>query len=242
MFSIAVCDDDQSTVMKVEQYVAQLLDETGITDANVQTYARGKDLIYAIRGGKRFDLLITAIEMPEVNGFQLAKTIYDYLPDAYVIFVTEHMRYVLDAFELNIFRYIPKDQISTRLMPAVEAAFRQLQQDNKGAFIYKTAGSAWRIPHKDIVLVRKVAASKQLKLYLTDGSELSVRGTLSGFLREQDDLCFFQIDRSTCINLSHVSGFCGNTLTLDNGQEWKVGERRMAEARSRLLRIWDTML
>ena len=49
-----------------------------------------------------FDLLLLDIEMPGVTGMELAERLRPFLPDVKIIFVTSHIEYAIDAFELSV--------------------------------------------------------------------------------------------------------------------------------------------
>lgn len=47
--------------------------------------------------------------MPGNSGMNIAAQIKKDLPEALIIFITSHLKYAVESFELSIFRYIPKD-------------------------------------------------------------------------------------------------------------------------------------
>lgn len=78
-----------------------------------------KNLLYEAEDGKRFDLLLLDIEMPGMDGLELASRLRQLLPDALLIFITSHVEFALDAYELSTFRYIPKNNMDGRLEHAL---------------------------------------------------------------------------------------------------------------------------
>ena len=45
--------------------------------------------------------------MPGITGMELSEKIKPHLPNVKIIFITSHIEYAIDAFELSIFRYVP---------------------------------------------------------------------------------------------------------------------------------------
>ena len=76
--------------------------------------------VYDIQEQKHYDLILSDIEMPKMNGMELAGYIKSYLPQVFIIFITSHIKYAIDAYELSIFRYVPKNMITERLKPALK--------------------------------------------------------------------------------------------------------------------------
>ena len=80
----------------------------------VQDISSGQ-LLYDVEEGAHFDLLLLDIEMPEKDGMCLAASLRRHLPMALIIFITSHTQYAVKAYELSVFRYIPKSEMETCL-------------------------------------------------------------------------------------------------------------------------------
>ena len=65
-------------------------------------------LQYDIEEGQYYDLILSDIEMPQIDGMDLAAYMKRYLPDVLIIFITSHLKYAVDAFELSVSIYTQK--------------------------------------------------------------------------------------------------------------------------------------
>ena len=107
MIRIAVCDDEQCFVEQI--YTILSVQAKEISSAlHISTYMDSGQLLYDVEDGAHFDLLFLDIEMPGTDGMSLAGAIRRSLPLALIVFITSHTKYAVKAFELSVFRYIPK--------------------------------------------------------------------------------------------------------------------------------------
>ena len=119
MLRIAVCDDDKTVVQSNREITENCLKQCG-SMGNIEVYTTSSNLLCDITEDKVFyDLILLDIEMPESTGMEIAEKIKPYLPNVKIIFITSHIEYAIDAFELSIFRYVPKNDIEKRLSSAI---------------------------------------------------------------------------------------------------------------------------
>ena len=64
-------------------------------------------------------MILLDIEMPGISGMEIPQQLKGFLPNVRIIFVTSHTEYAIDAFELSIFRYVPKNNLEVKLAAAV---------------------------------------------------------------------------------------------------------------------------
>lgn len=81
MIRILLADDDD--VMR--EFLARALTRAGY---GVESVDRGTTALALIRGGEKFDLLLTDIVMPEMDGIELAQKASVIDPDLRVMFIT----------------------------------------------------------------------------------------------------------------------------------------------------------
>lgn len=66
------------------------------------------------------DVAFLDVDMPEISGLSLAKTIKDFHPAANIIFVTGYRQYAGDAFELHASGYLLKPVQAERIMQELQ--------------------------------------------------------------------------------------------------------------------------
>jgi DNA-binding LytR/AlgR family response regulator len=160
-----------------------------------------------------FDLCILDIEMPEVNGLQVAKLLKDKL----VIFTTAYKEYAAEAFDINAVDYVRKPIQKERLQQAV----------TKAANIFKSKNHADRIVQfntdkgKALIHLNRLAYittsntdSRDKIAVLHDGSSMTLKNvsfeTLSGFLPETQ---FCRINKREVISLKIVLSYTYDEIT-----------------------------
>ena len=130
MLHIAICDDDKAAV-KAHQKIAETCLKRHGSVGEFKVYTTSDNLLYDIcEDHFFFDLILLDIEMPGSTGMELAKAVKPYLPNVKIIFITSHVEYAIDAFELSIFRYVPKNDIEARLPAAIRDAVSLIELED----------------------------------------------------------------------------------------------------------------
>ncbi len=158
------------------------------------------------------------IEMPQLNGLEAAREIRDL---AQVVFVTAYDRYALDAFERGAVDYVLKPVAAERLSETVrrlksragpppamhglidELAKRLAPPSTRLQWLQASLGNTLKLINVDDVLYFR-ADAKYTRVVMPDGEAL-VRKTLRELCDELDPQHFWQVHRSTIVNIRAIA-------------------------------------
>ncbi len=155
MLRIAICDDEDSAVAAHKKITEACLRQCG-SAGEIVTYTAGDNLLYDITEDDFFfDLILLDIEMPGSTGMEIAAQIKSCLPNVKIIFITSHIEYAIDAFELSIFRYVPKDEIAKRLFSAIQDAIKLITLEDGKVYTIQTNSRLEKIPYREIYYIER---------------------------------------------------------------------------------------
>jgi two-component SAPR family response regulator len=154
MIRVILVDDEENALDVLEI----LLGEIG-QFAIIGRFTHPLDAIRAINPGQ-CDAVFLDVDMPGMDGMELARTIREIDPDIQVIFTTAYSQYALEAFEIDSLDYLLKPIRKERLRKAVDRIVRTMQSASvngtrlpriscMGGFSIKTGGAedkpvSWR--------------------------------------------------------------------------------------------------
>jgi len=179
------------------------------------------------------DLVFLDIQMPQMDGFALARTLGQDMPA--VVFVTAYDEYALAAFEIHALDYLLKPFSAERFRSALTHARQHLaKRQTSGAarqlpsrpsdapasepvrrdrLVIKSSGRIYFIRIQDIDWCE--ASGNYVRLHIGQQTHL-VRGTMSHLESQLDAAQFVRIHRSAIVNVERIqelrSSFNGEYL------------------------------
>lgn len=217
MIRIAICDDSSQMIETLKQQVLTFMEQEK-EPVSLQTYEKSELLKFDLQEGTQFDLILSDIEMPGVDGMELAGIIRRYLPEVVLIFVTSHMKYAVDAYEYGVFRYIPKNMLEERLRQALKDALQMIHMQTESSYRITQGSHMEKVPYRRILYIQK--DGKNSVFTLQQGEVIRERKSLNQVYQELDPEEFVFVDRGCIVNLLHISLFQGNEVELDNGENF----------------------
>lgn len=242
MIRVGLCDDEPVLLQKLNQFVSDCYAGHQIF-AQTQTFEKSQALLYEIEDGAVFDLLLLDIEMPGMDGMALAARVKEFLPNVLVIFITSHMEYVLDAYELSVFRYIPKADPGPRLIHALLDAAAIIDLQLRESYVIQSQNRLERIPLQSLLYITHEGKNAVLVTDLPGTTNekntcCRVRRSLQQVYEELDGKQFLFIDRGCIVNLSKVMSIRENQVLLKDGTLLPVSLARLPALKEKLLEFW----
>lgn len=237
MIYIAICDDNIKDLKRLEQKTRICLTHLHVA-AVILIYNKSKFLQYDIEEGRYFDIILTDVVMPYINGIDLAAFILSHLPDAIVMFITAYDHYAISSFELSIFRYIPKSSLDSKLLPALSSAVRIITLRLNQYYIIDTPRKLEKIPYRTILYIQR--NEKNSVISLIDNTQIKLRKSLSQIFKELNSEDFMYIERGTIINLMHVVKLYNDTIKLSNNSYLSVSHTKLKYIRQQLIKFWGS--
>lgn len=235
MIKIAICDDEEKAVSLHEKMVKGCLQRQGI-GCEITTYTQSRNLLYDITDdGFFYDLILLDIEMPGVSGMEIPKRIGEYLPNVRIIFVTSHTEYAIDAFEMSIFRYVPKSNLEEKLAAAVTDAARLIELEAGQEYTIRTANRMEKIPYKDILYIQRDGKNASI---VSNGGVSKVRKSLQQVFQELDTPEFLFIDRGCIVNIIQIMKISDSMAVLKNGECLPVSRSHLPEVKRQINQFW----
>lgn len=239
MLRIAICDDENELLTQVKE-AAQHFFRTHCVECKIDTYQSSENLQYDLMDGVCFDLLLLDIEMPGVDGMALAKIICEMLPAAKVIFITSHLEFAISAYELSVFRYIPKSEIKEKLERALEDFYNLYKLERNNFYKVEVKNRVQQIPYRDILYILK--DGKYAVFHLQNQQQVSVRKTLAKVFEEIESDYYYFADRGCIINLANVIGMDEENIIMPDDQRIAISKSGVADFKSILLRFWEKQI
>ena len=157
-----ICVDDEKLVL---QYTLSLCDELPQIDETIG-FSNADDALNYLKDNDA-DIALLDIDMPKMNGIQMAMRIKKMRPDTSIIFLTGYSQYAVEAFSLHASGYLLKPIGKKRLEEEIDYAIQNRTSESVSHIKVQTFGNF------DVLVDGKVIAfnrskAKELLAYLID--------------------------------------------------------------------------
>ncbi len=208
---IAICDDDFRDI----KYLGKII-QSHSKDHEIIEFLSAKVLLERIYGDEHFDLLFLDVQMPDADGWKIARELKQARRKIFIVMVTIHGEYIFDCFDrVDWFapKPIPPKMVFKILNSAQESLFPRI-------FEFQT--DKLMIPLTAPEIIYFEVNRNTLFIHTTGGC----RQTRLSLKKVQDMLndcpLFVQPHRSFIINLDHYDYIKNWYIVLKNGEQIKL--------------------
>ena len=166
---------------------------------------------------REVDVLFLDIEMPDMSGIDLVKSLGDKRP--MIIFTTSTTDYAAEAFDLNVVDFLIKPVSPARFLVAVEKARKMLltkgqtHTDKEDEFVFiRDSHIVRRLKVSDILYME--AQGDYVRINVIDGT-YSIHSSLKSVEEKLSKNTFIRVHRSFIINVSKIDTIEGGTLIVN---------------------------
>ena len=158
---VALCDDESYVLSVLEDYFQRYADKNG-GDFSLIKFTSGIPLLKYVEENNDLDIIFLDIQMPELNGIEVAHIIRKKDADVKIFFLTSIIKYALEGYKVNAERYLTKPLNYGRFQKELERVIKALDLENKRFFIEKNDEGVFKINLSDILYIETVGRNTRI--------------------------------------------------------------------------------
>ncbi len=178
---------------------------------------------FKILSNSQIDIVFSDIDMPDISGIELLKGLKN--PPIF-IFITSHLEYAAESFELDVMDFIAKPVSMERLIKSVNKAIEHLDlrkkvdtllADQKGEedfFFIKDSKGYARIVYEDIVYIESFGDFS--KLHTLDGHTFTALVNLKNLTMQLPGF-FVRVHKQYLINFNKIINVSPYDIIIESG-------------------------
>lgn len=216
MYKVAICDDEIKILRNMHTKISNEFKRRNI-EADISDFSDSVAFFNTVRK-EDFDAVFLDIDMPNLNGMEIAGSILENNVNTNIIFVTSHDMLVYDTFKYRPFGFIRKTYFDDEIIEIIERLIDNIDHDTK-SLVFTASKEIKKILIKDIIYIE--ANGNYLIIVMNDKKE-KIRATLSSVVNQVGDK-LLRCHKGYLININYMSKFSSNGILLSNGVTIPIG-------------------
>jgi DNA-binding LytR/AlgR family response regulator len=159
-----------------------------------------------------YDAVFLDIEMPEMNGFDVATEINKKNRDTLIIFTSMHNNFVFKSFEYAPFSFLRKDELNNDLRPLLKRILIKLDKNNYVIEI-STSDGLISLKISDIYYIEVI---QHTLIFHTENDSFYTRKPLALIEKELLNRGFIRSHKSYLVNCNKINKLDKSSIILDN--------------------------
>ncbi|MCM1236452.1 MAG: LytTR family DNA-binding domain-containing protein [Butyrivibrio sp.] len=207
---ICICDDSSEERASINALVRAWSRQSG-TDVSVFEFPTAEAFLFEYEDLAP-DVVLLDIEMPGMNGVELAKRLRAGNKLIQIAFITGFSDYIAEGYEVAALHYLLKPVSPEKLFSTLDRALEKQETDGR-KIVLETSMETVLLPIYEIRYIEVI------KNYITIYAEraYTVKKTLKEIERELDQR-FLRVGRSYIVNLHFVSRVSRSEILLRSGE------------------------
>lgn len=207
---ICICDDSSEERAFINALVREWSRQSG-TDVSVCEFPTAEAFLFEYEDLVP-DLVLLDIEMPGMNGVELAKRLRKGNKLIQIVFITGYSEYIAEGYEVAALHYLLKPVSPEKLFSTLDRALEKQETDGR-KIVFETSAETVQLLFYEI---RYIEVMKNYITVYAEGS-YTVKRTLKEIERELDER-FLRVGRSYIVNLHYVSRVTRSEIFLRGGE------------------------
>ncbi|MDD3338574.1 MAG: LytTR family DNA-binding domain-containing protein [Lachnospiraceae bacterium] len=235
MLKIAIADDNEELLDIVQKEI----DACITVPTTIQKYSNPELLLYDVQDECPFDVYMLDVEMPEINGLNLAKKIRSMQEDACIIFLTSHPEFALASYDIHIqaHQYILKQKMHEQLPLIMQDVVEKMHE--KKYYTIQTQVRFSKVDCEDVLYIYKDGKNAVI---VTGKEEYRERKTLEKTVKDMQMPELVFIERGYVINIFHIRHIRTNVIEMDNGKELFISRKNIKKVKEQVNQYWSKNL
>jgi DNA-binding LytR/AlgR family response regulator len=231
---IAICDDNpifsKKLHKKIRSYCAEhnLVCQCSIYSSPFALLSDNLDSVQVI---------FLDIDMPDLNGLDVAYRLRQQFPMVLIIFVTAWIQYAPYGYQVAAFRYLLKSRLEQELIPCLDDIVQKLSNSSEvGQFHCKDGIIS--VPFERILFIEGTNhRSVRIHTIRWKQNNFESAGSLNDFEDKLKQHEFLRIQRSFLVNLVHISRLSNYEVQLTDGTTLTTSKKYFKNLKATYL-IW----
>ncbi|HBB72451.1 MAG TPA: DNA-binding response regulator [Ruminococcus sp.] len=227
---IAVCDDEQRFLDDISGIIEDIYKSLDII---TERFTDGNELLKSFRSAP-YDLVFLDIEMPDMDGISLAEKLREMSNEVSIVFLTGHVEYAINGYEVNALRYLTKPADRRKVKDVIDKVMGDL---NKDKIIWiRTDMGEMKLKLSDILFIE---SQNQNVVINTSLDSYSVRGNMNDYEANLTPEGFFRIHRSYLVSLGKIQRVSEKDVIMDDGTSLPVSRSKRTALKDVLFSYMD---
>lgn len=229
MINIVICDDEKVILKQLESYVSAVFSEQEI-ECEIQTFSQPLELLQVL-GNRKIDILLLDIDMPGINGMDIASELRRQNQQTLLIFVTCKESFVYESFQYQPFDFVRKSIYEKMLKNTLLRAVQELDRHKK-EYLVEQANMVVRLQLYEILYFE---ASANYILIVTKENVYQQRKSLQQLQEELNRYGFIRIHKGYLVNQKAIHIVKSDKVILINKAELPIGRHYSTTAKREIL-------
>lgn len=227
---IAVCDDNKVTLDFLCDEIGREFSKTK-ADFFLDAFENGVDFLSQHEKAP-FDFVFLDIDMPNINGFEIAERI-NKDNSSLIVFVTSHDELVYSSFRFQPFHFIRKNHIAAELPETVKAlAERNIERTAARHFEVRTSSGNVFLDLNDVEYIE--IYGHWLRITVKNSDAIECYGSLSDFEKRLASHNFVRTHKSYLVNCKYIYSIEQKQVVLDDNTVIPLSKYKIETVRNKL--------
>jgi len=236
MIKIAICDDVPSMVHKLETNLLEYM-KLSKKEATIFKFYNGIQLIDSLK--QEFDIIFLDINMPFMDGIEVAEEIRSTNTEVTIIFLTSVFSKATEGYKVNATSFIIKPIDKKRLKLEMDSWFQKHSVDETSYFIINNDLGNYKMNIREIKYLETF--NRNLLIHTLDKNVICY-DKLIKIEEELKEFGFSRIHTGYLVNMLHVQTVEKMEVTLIGGEKLPISKLKKKSFMSNLALFWGDRL
>lgn len=223
MVKVAIVDNEKAIINEI----CSLIESSNDMKCIIETFEHSIKFFQKINN-ILCDIVFLDIDMPEMNGFDIAKILNNIRPDITIIFVSSFDNFVFESFEYHPFRFVRKSNLKEDIDSALNAYQREIER-KKDVYFFKTNEAERSVKTSDIMYFESMG--HDIFIYTVDGNfkikrERDKNMTVKFITEKFEDKGFIRVHKSFLVNYLYIHTINYSNIILKNNLKISINPRK----------------
>lgn len=217
--NIGICDDEKIEINYLKSHINMWGNLRGFTIL-INEFSSAEQFLFEYEENKNFDILLLDIQMQDIDGITLAKTVRKDNETVQIIFVTGFPDFMADGYDVSALHYLLKPVSDQKLHTVLDKAVTSIQKSEPPLFITVDNQNV-RVPTDSILYCEVFNHTLSI---VTKDTKYQVTMSFSE-LEKQLNSTFIRCHRSFIASVRHIKSITKTDIIFDNNVSIPMSRR-----------------